>query len=445
MQVSLAQVLEARERRVFRQMQLMERFEKSLISFSMNIPGPVKDSPLIRRAFLAGCRALAEALPEGKILHSERIFPVTGCEALYVVDLEPRKLKAITTAIEDTHALGRLFDMDVIGPDGSKPDREAVGSSQRGCMVCGAPGRGCASRRVHSVDELQRKVRALLIGYFRETDGEKIAVLAVQSLLDEVMTTPKPGLVDRRNSGSHRDMDVSTFRASAGALAPYFRRCVEIGRDTASDSPGETFRLLRTAGLEAEQTMYAATGGVNTHKGAVFTMGILCGATGRLWTPEGRWEEAELFREVAAMTRDAMESDFRRGGDTVGHRLFSQSGIRGVRGQVADGLPAVVNLGLPVYRACRSRGADQNTAGVRTLLTLIASVEDTNMIARGGLEGAKAGVGKCADLISFDYSLADVEALDDWFIERNLSPGGCADLLAAVYFADALLRGDACR
>lgn len=439
MEVTLAQMLEAREKRASRQMQLLREFGKPIISFSMNIPGPIKDSPLIRRGFRAGCAALEHRLPGGKVLHSERTEAVTGWECLYVLDMDPMAVKAITTAIEDTHGLGRLFDMDVIGPDFRKLDREAAGGGSRNCIVCGAPGRGCASRRMHSVAELQAATRGILEGYFREKDAAFIGSLATQSLLDEVCTTPKPGLVDRRNSGSHRDMDIFTFMASAAALQGYFTACARAGM--ANDrTPAETFAHLRRLGLEAEQDMYAATGGVNTHKGAIFTVGILCGAAGRLWKPEGGWNEEEIFREISDMTREAMEADFRNSGSTVGHRLFAQNGIRGIRGEVAKGLPSVANLGLPLYRGYRQQGMDKNEAGVRTLIALIARVTDTNMIARGGMEGAKAGAEACAALLDTEYTLAEVEELDEKFIQENLSPGGCADLLAAVYFLDELVK-----
>lgn len=442
MEVTLAQMLEAREQRAFRQIQLIREFGRPIVSFSMNIPGPVKDSPLIRRGFRAGCDDLENRLPKGRVLRIEIKEGITGCEAIYVVDSEPLTVKAITTAIEDEHPLGRLFDMDVIGTDLCKLDREAVGGGDRNCIVCGAPGRGCASRRVHSVAELQNATKGILEGYFREKDVVLIGNWATRSLLDEVCTTPKPGLVDRRNSGSHQDMDIFTFMASAAALQGYFTACARAGM--ASDcTPDETFAKLRRLGLRAEQDMYTATNGVNTHKGAIFTIGILCGAAGRLWNVEGTWNAEEIFREVSAMTVDAMEADFRRPGDTVGYRLYAQNGTRGIRGEVAGGLPSVAGLGLPTYRACRDKGLDKNAAGVHTLLTLTASVVDTNMINRGGIEGAREGAEKCADLLKTQYTLADVEALDNWFIERNLSPGGCADLLAAVYFLDNLLnRGD---
>ena len=440
MEVTLMQMLEAREHRAARQVALSRKYGKALVSFSMNIPGPVKISPLICRGFREGLRVLEQQLPKETVLAKEVKEAVTGCEAILVVDLEPLAVKAITTRIEDEHGLGRLFDMDVIGPDLSKLDREAVGGGSRNCIVCGAPGRGCASRRVHSVAELQEAAGTILRRYFAGVDAERIGALAVRSLLDEVETTPKPGLVDRRNSGSHRDMDIHTFRLSAAALSDYFMDCARIGMETAKALPSDTFRQLRAAGLQAEQVMFTATKGINTHKGAIFTLGILCGAAGRLWDPAGKWEEAAFFPEISAMTGEAMAADWKKGGNTVGYRLYTQNGIRGIRGEAADGLPSVEKIGMPVYRDCLERGMAPNEAGVRTLLNLMARVEDTNMIARGGLEGAKEGREVVCRLLEGEYTLKDVEELDDWFIRRNLSPGGCADLLACVYFLFGLIN-----
>lgn len=439
MEVTLEQMLEAREQRAWRLFSLNKQWGLPMVSFSMNIPGPVKVSPLIRRGFREGCAALEHRLPKGVVKHKELIDAVTGCEGVWVVDMDAVKLKAITTAIEDANSLGRLFDMDIIGLDLQKLDREAVGGGSRDCIVCGAPGRGCASRRIHSVEQLQHSTDRILRSHFREKDARRIGALAVQSLLDEVCTTPKPGLVDRRNSGSHRDMDIHTFMASGAALAPYFHRCAQIGQETAGEAPEETFARLRAAGLQAERDMYEATKGVNTHKGAIFTIGILCGAAGRLWQPDKGWEESDLLEEVASMTRKPMEEDLRKAGaDTAGERLYSSLGIRGIRGEVAMGLPSVGKLGLPAYRRAIAQGLNGDMAGAVVLLKLIARVEDTNMLSRGGEAGAAAGAEKAAQVLEEGVTREALEKLDDWFIERNLSPGGCADLLAAVYFVHNL-------
>lgn len=441
-EVTLIQMLTAREARVQAQSQLLERFRCPIICFTMNIPGPVKDSPLIRRGFDAGWNTLLHRLPKEKVVHAARREAVTGCEALLAVDMDAVELKKLCTAIEDQTPLGRLFDMDVLNISGQKLDREPVGGRSRNCIVCGAPGRGCASRRVHSVEALQKAANSILTEHFSREDAHRIAALAVKSLLDEVLTTPKPGLVDRRNSGSHKDMDIFTFSASAAALSPYFLECVQIGQETAGKAPEETFAALRRAGLRAEEVMFRATAGVNTHKGAIFTMGILCGAAGRLWTPESIWNERALFQAVSAMTTGAMAEDLRRGGDTAGQRLYARYGIGGIRVEIARGLPSVREVGLPIFRECLEDGLDRNAAGAVTLLHLIARVEDTNLLSRGGKDGARDARERVTALLAqFPKPETEhLEALDDWFMERNLSPGGCADLLAAVYFAEALLK-----
>lgn len=358
-----------------------------------------------------------------------------------MVDMDATALKTITTAIEDENRLGRLYDMDVLDGNLNKLDRCLVGGKSRDCIVCGAPGRGCASRRLHSVSELQTAVNRILTAHFQEEDAREIGNLAVQPLLEEVATTPKPGPVDRRNTGSHRDMDMDTFQKSAHALTDYFCGCVRIGMQTNHAVGEDTFYALRRLGLQAEQDMYRATGGVNTHKGAIFTMGILCGAVGRLWNPQGEYAEADLLAEVSAMTTAPMEKGLReQAPSTAGMRLYAEKGIRGIRGEIALGLPSVRDFGLPVYRRCLAQGLDSNMAGVVTLLNLIVAVVDTNMIKRGGMELAMGANRKTAQLLIRHKipEISEIEALDDWFIERNLSPGGCADLLAAVYFIQKL-------
>ncbi len=435
MEITLSQMLAAREDRAFRQFSLNRRWKLPMVSFSMNIPGPVKDTPLIRRGFLFGLEELDRRLPGDKIRHRQVIEAVTGWEAVYVVDMDAAALKAITTGIEDGTELGRLFDMDVLDRNLNKLDREDYGGGSRNCIVCGAEGRGCSSRRTHSVPELQAAVHRILSDHF----SREIAGKAVKSLKAEVDTTPKPGLVDQRNTGSHRDMDIHTFYESASTLWPYFESCARIGMDKADLPTAQSFPLLREAGLEAERAMYAATKGVNTHKGAIFTMGILCACAGRLWAREYGWEESALFSEAAAMTCDAMAEDLAKvTGSTAGERLYAQRGIRGIRGEAAEGFPAVAQVGLPAYRTGLASGSSQNDAGLYALLHLIASTEDTCLLHRGGEAGARQAVELVKTHLICNPPVEKLEALDDWFIERNLSPGGAADLLAATYFVDSL-------
>ena len=428
MEVSLLDILNAREARVQRQQQLLAAHRAPLLCFTMNIAGPVKTTPLIQRGFEEGLTLLDQQLPQETILFRENQVLPTGCEAVFAIDLPAEEIKDICTELEENHPLGRLFDMDVIGTDGRKLERK----SQRGCIVCGAPGRFCAASRAHSVEQLQTVTTQLLERHFFPFD---IAATAVQSLIDEVRTTPKPGLVDRRNNGSHKDMNLRLFEASAQALRPYFEACVRIGQNTAQLPPEETLPLLRTAGMEAEATMLRVTGGVNTHKGAIYTLGLLCGSIGRL----GCTDTDAILAECQAMVGSSVTADFAAAtGKTAGERLYLQYGIRGIRGEAADGFPSVKNIGLPHFRQALADGLSHNDAGVLTLLHLIAQVKDTNLYHRGGHDGALWAANAAQQLLSDHPSNALVAQLDDAFIERNLSPGGCADLLAVTYFLHSL-------
>ena len=440
MEVSLLQMLDARERRVQHQQALLDQYHKPLICFTMNICGPVKDSPLIRRGFERGCRLLRQQFFRAKLtpLHQDIIREATGCEAFYVLDADPLTIKKFTTDIEDATRLGRLFDMDVIRPDGRKVDREELHLEGRRCLICGGPAKVCSSRRVHTVAELQEKTTGILTDARDSQDTADAARLAVRALLYEVTTTPKPGLVDRRNSGSHKDMDVFTFMDSAAALYPYFESCVRVGRNTAAQSAPETFGALRPLGCEAEGEMLEATGGVNTHKGAVFSVGIVCAALGRL--DRALWADpARVMAEVSAMTAGLTEQDFagvtEENSATVGQKLYIRYGITGVRGQVEAGLPAVLNVGLPVLEEGLAQGYDKDRAGSGALLAILANSTDTNIIARSSRERQLALVEELKALLAeTPYpDKAALEALDDRFIAENLSPGGSADLLALTW------------
>ena len=441
MEATLQMVLSAREERVRLQEEMRKAHGCAVLSFTMNIAGPVKISPLIERAFDEGLHLLSQQLPLRALVCRDVRREVTGCQALMALRMDAVQLKRICTSIEDASPLGRLFDMDVIDADGMKLSRE----SQRGCLVCGKPGRFCAAGRLHSVEALQEATNCIMTDYFAQKDTEELAQWAVQSLIDEVHTTPKPGLVDDRNAGSHSDMDVRTFIASARALKLYFMRCVQIGRGSSGDVPERTFAVLRQEGLAAEKIMYLATGGVNTHKGAIFSMGIVCGALGRLWTAEKTPVLFEtLSAECARMTKNAMEADFAAMDvSTAGARYYHETGCRGVRGEAAAGFPAVFQTGLPAFYEGLHHGFDREAAGVRALLHLIVRTEDSALYHRGGAEGIAWAKEKVGELLSDSPypEKKQLEMLDDAFIARNLSPGGSADLLALVFLVDHLQTG----
>ena len=429
--VTLADVLDARERRAELQKKLIAEHGATVISFTMNIAGPVKNTPLIERAFGYGLERLRERLPQEKIFFERITTDFCGCEAMLSVGRDADGIKKICVNIEEESHLGRLFDIDVIDKTGKKLDR----SVERSCIVCGKEGRECAAGRIHSADEIASVTNKIIVDHFASFDAKRIGVLAAECLIKEVETTPKPGLVDLRNNGSHTDMDVSTFRKSANALRPYFTECVKIGIESRDKTASATFDELRSAGLRAERTMYEATGGVNTHKGVIYSMGVLLGAVGRLWTAECPIADREkLLEEAAKLVRESVVSDLSlANGTTAGERLYLECGLKGIRGEVASGFSSVTKYALPVYEAEIKKGASENDAGVRALISLISALDDTNTYHRGGAEGSRFAKEYAKSLLSREYSIGEVEKMDDEFIARHLSPGGAADLLAITY------------
>ena len=451
-EIGLPDMLEARERRSHRQNDLRASYPGcTMVCFTMNIAGPVKNSPLIRRGFLHGCALFRQQLMR---LRKKAVYEVlwdepTGNEGYFMVDLPAIRVKRLTAEIEDQDPVGRLFDMDVLDAGGRKLDREELGLPGRTCLLCDLPAKVCARSRTHTVAQLQERTWKMLADLVREHDLTVIARDACRALLYEVCTTPKPGLVDRANSGSHRDMDIFTFMDSAAALQPYFRRCAEIGMDFRRCGETGMVRLLREAGAGAERDMLSVTGGVNTHKGAIFSMGIACAALGRL--DHSHWSDpeavlAECGRVAAALAgNDFAKLDRMIEGQgkgplaesslTVGEKLYLQYGIRGVRGQAMGGFPAVLHAGLPVLERELAAGADLNRAGSVAMLAILCADTDTNLIARGGLQTALAVTGQVTDLLEKTPSPAEavISALDRQFIEDDLSPGGSADLLGLCY------------
>ena len=448
-EVTLMEMLEAREVRAGRQRELLERYARPVVSFTLNIAGPVKNGPVIRRAFREGLLRLEDALAARGLrpLHQEEVDRPTGCEALWAVDGPARTVKELCAGIEDRDPLGRLFDLDVLDPEGGKWDREALGLPPRPCLVCGKAGKGCASRRLHPEEEIQEKTQTILRDFFAEKDRKFLAAQGARALLYEVCTTPKPGLVDRHNNGSHKDMDVFTFLDSTAALLPYLERAAAIGQETARRMPEETFERLREAGLGAERTMLRATGGVNTHKGAIFSLGILSAAAGYCFQKRGRFLPEEILSAAGKMVREAMERDFSAmdlsAPSTHGERLYARYGCRGIRGEAADGFPSIRDVALPVMRDGLQNHREINRVRLQVLLSLMAAVEDTNILIRSDMETLEWARRQAADFLREGGAYrADgpdrLAAMNRAFVEKNISPGGCADLLAGTIFLTLL-------
>lgn len=290
------------------------------------------------------------------------------------------------------------------------------------------------------------------------------------SLIDEVSATPKPGLVDLHDSGAHRDMDYHTFEASTYAITPYLMEMAALGLRFHSE-PEELFSQIRPVGIRAEQAMFSATGGVNTHKGMIFSMGLTAAAAGAVFAGRNRTDPSpdscpakmgdEILSYCLAMCRNPLEAEFLRirekskknglnVSQTHGERLFLTYGCRGIRGEAADGFPSIGSCSLPALRELAAQHglasalpAENvslwNAVCLQTLLHLMSEVDDTNILYRADYSALAYVREQASRLLSLGGSFSPegmegLKLLNLDFIERNLSPGGCADLLAITLF-----------
>ncbi|WP_323633698.1 triphosphoribosyl-dephospho-CoA synthase CitG [Enterobacter hormaechei] len=245
-----------------------------------------------------------------------------------------------------------------------------------------------------------------------------VPALAAEALWQELELTPKPGLVDRLNNGSHHDMDHTLFLHSIAAITPWFARFAELGEAHAEKPAGEQLRIIRPMGMACEQAMYAATGGVNTHKGGIFALGLLCFAAGRVKNISAD----SLCCEVSNICRGlvARELGGRSGQATAGERQFQQYGLTGARGEAESGF-STVRKALAQWKG--------NTLH-DLLLRLMAINQDSNLVSRGGTEGLRYVQDYAQELLANGWDQDALLRMDNALIERNLSPGGSADLLS---------------
>ncbi|SDR26786.1 triphosphoribosyl-dephospho-CoA synthase [Paraburkholderia fungorum] len=278
----------------------------------------------------------------------------------------------------------------------------------------------------------------------------RLARYAIAALIDEAQLTPKPALVDRRGSGAHRDLDLSTMLRSAHALEPTFAALARSARRR-----GEPSALLRTElaqiGRQGEQDMLNATSGSNAHRGAIWIVGLLVAGAAM---PRQRIASAQsnaahictLAAQIACFPdRFAAPST-----DSHGELARQRYQVGGARQEAQDGFPHVIDIGLPFLHAARARGLDENAARVDTLLAIMASLDDTCLLHRAGLPGLHAGQkGAQRVLQAGGYSTSAgrdaLAALERELLSLNASPGGAADLLAATLFLDMLAHRDAGR
>ncbi len=451
--VTLEEVLAARELRLKRQCEIRSDHALPLAAVTLNIPGPVKDGLVLRRLCDYALNSLAAQLP---VRESRRYNGLTGPEGYLLFDWPAEEVKAHAVALEEKQSFGRLLDIDVWNENGEPVSRDEYGG-KRSCFICGGNQVVCRRENKHDENEIQAEVEKRLAAFaaYEATqvgaEAEKIGAAALEAMLYEVTATPAPGLVDRLNSGAHQDMDFYTFMASSAAISSAMARCAQAGINH-SGPLVKLLPVLRRIGQSGEQAMFKATSGVNTQKGALFLLGLLSGAAG--WLTQRREEilAEELLRTLAAIVEGIVERELAaleaKEELTAGEKLYLKYGVTGVRGEAANGLPAVAEQGLPTLRRALAANMTLNDALVQTLLALMTCVEDTTVINRHRPELLRGWVRQQVSQVLAAGGMGTargremIAKLDAEFSEKRISPGGAADLLAVTWFVHRVCAGE---
>jgi triphosphoribosyl-dephospho-CoA synthase len=272
----------------------------------------------------------------------------------------------------------------------------------------------------------------------RHSSVDELSTLAVSVLLEEAELTPKPALVDRRGDGAHHDLDLARLRRSARSLQEGF---ADIARVAAVAKPSLLREQIGRIGRAMEHRMLAATDGSNAHRGAIWALGLLVAAAARRRSDT---RAVSIAAGAAALAR--LPDRFALRSLSNGERVRLRFGAAGARGEAQAGFPHAIHIGLPMLRATRDRGASEDCARLDALMAIMASLDDTCLLHRGGPAAlATAKVGAQAVLAAggtaASAGLKLLHRLHDELMARWASPGGSADLLGVTLFLDRLESG----
>lgn len=264
---------------------------------------------------------------------------------------------------------------------------------------------------------------------------------ATLALYDELSLAPKPGLVTLMDCGSHDDMDAHTFMRSLFSLRRYFAQIAEAGFGAAD------FAVLERLGMAAEARMLHATGGVNTHRGAIFMLGLLCAAAGAaLGECDGALHPMGLREALRRHWGCALARRSQRPPMLPGGIAARRHGLRSASTEAALAFPVLFETALPALTGALARGLAPHHARLDTLFHVIAVLDDSNLAHRGGLAGLRFAQRAARDFLdrggaARPEGVQEAQAIADEFVQRRLSPGGAADTLAAACWVQRVCPG----
>jgi triphosphoribosyl-dephospho-CoA synthase len=264
----------------------------------------------------------------------------------------------------------------------------------------------------------------------------QLAQMVETALLEEVSLTPKPGLVDRHSNGAHEDMNHALFVRSAKTLTPYF---FEMAQAAWNQPVDQSLRIaIAKIGREAEKAMYQATNQVNTHKGAIWALGLTISVAASQISQTAQLDVTTLFAEIARLTAYS-DTSYAKKDATHGQNVKQKFGVLGAYGEALAGYPHV-QLALKEVEKHQSEAKEQRY--LHMLLTIIGSLDDTCILYRSDEPTLKVvqTLAKKANQSVLPNKI--FEQLSDFCTQQHVSPGGSADLLAVSIFVELLIESD---
>jgi triphosphoribosyl-dephospho-CoA synthase len=418
---------------------------EAVVALALNVPGREKSPPGAARLVTWALARVRRALPGSRLLlrHEDAAGPF----ALVAVAAPTLPVKRACLEVEEACPAARLVDLDVYGPDGQQLDRSAVGLPPRRCLLCDGAAADCIRARRHAQRHLLEGVRQLLADFDPEPDPEpdlaldpdlepaadpargpgpdRLAADLTVGLVRELALTPKPGLVDRLDSGSHPDLTYELMTRSIGEVG---RAWAALARSAAR---GEPLRALLALGQASERRLHAACG-TNTHKGALFIGGLLVVARRRLGGERaGPGFEAALRDGVREVAREILGG--RRLPRSHGATARRRFGVGGVVAEALAGFPSIFEVALPAWRGAVARGHRGELADFAALAALMERVEDTTALHRCGPEGLarvrRDGAALARRLAEGQDHRRFLRDANRAWRELGLTMGGVADLL----------------
>ena len=428
-----------RDRRVLYQEHLLkENKDKTLVTIRINYPGIEKSNYITDNIVNTIYNEILTYY--GKfIVFEDKYKNKEGIVAHFLFDLDFVNVKKEMINVEEEHILGRCLDIDVYTLKNDKVigiSRSDLFKKPRRCFICDLDAKICSRAQTHTIDEIKNYFEVV---YKNFKDSQKkteslayeVSQMALKAMISEVSTFPSFGLVSPISSGAHKDMDYYTFLNSAVAITPFLKKMFEVGYSYYS--PEYIFDAIRDIGKECEKKMFEATNNINTHKGMIFLMGISMAAIGKaLYENKEFYQIQDIIKSMVKNILDDFKELHKKEKLTHGERLYLEYGFTGIRGQVQDGLSVLFDNIIDNYI---NSDLKENDLYTQILIELMARVEDSTVVYRHDISTLRKVQSDAKDLLNMGGIFTEegkqkCHELEDIYINENISPGGCADLLA---------------